>query len=218
MLRHARLLGSLSALLLAFCAGLPTTALAHERRPVAGRYQLVVGFLTEPAISGQMNGIDLRVTSSGDSRPVEGLEKTLKAEIGEGGARTMPLELQARFGQPGSYVAYFIPTREGRYGFHLSGAIDGAAVDESFESGPGRFDDVRSAQQLQFPDKLPDAGTAAAQVESARAEAALARTLALVGLAVGLAGLAVGATVLAMLRRSASLSAPKAMTSPSSRR
>ena len=39
----------------------PGTASAHERRTV-GKYQFVVGWLNEPAFSGQMNSIDLRVT------------------------------------------------------------------------------------------------------------------------------------------------------------
>src|SRR5512135_2012048 len=106
----------------------PSAALAHERRTVAGKYQFVVGFLNEPAVADQMNGIDLRISTS-DGKPVEGLEQTLKAEvIVGGGARTAQLPLQARFGQPGSYAAYFIPTRDGSYIFHFTGTIEGAPI------------------------------------------------------------------------------------------
>ncbi|MBI2322865.1 MAG: hypothetical protein HYU88_12445 [Chloroflexi bacterium] len=76
------LFGAALAALLSLLPLFPGQVLAHERRPVAGKYQLVVGFLNEPAFAGQMNGIDLRVTvpAEGD-KPIEGLEKTLKATV-----------------------------------------------------------------------------------------------------------------------------------------
>ena len=41
---------------------LPGEASAHGRRDLLnGKYQLVFGFLTEPAFTGQRNGIDLTV-------------------------------------------------------------------------------------------------------------------------------------------------------------
>ncbi|MBQ12670.1 MAG: hypothetical protein CMJ45_14115 [Planctomyces sp.] len=40
------------------------TASAHEQREV-GRYELVVGFIVEPAFEGLKNGLDLRVTKKG---------------------------------------------------------------------------------------------------------------------------------------------------------
>lgn len=184
---------------------LPGPASAHERRLVAGKYQLVVGFLNEPAFAGQMNGIDLRVTipAEGD-RPVEGLEKTLRATvIVGGGARTLPVELRPRFRQPGAYAGYFIPTREGSYIFHFTGTIDGAQVDERFESGPGRFDDVKEVQTLQFPDRVPDAVALANDVRAAREEAAVARTLGIAGAVGGALGLLAATLAWATRRRPA---------------
>jgi hypothetical protein len=89
----------------------PGTALAHEGRDVGGKYRFVVGFLNEPAVTGQVNGIDLRVSvPTENDRPVEGLEATLRATIIVGGeANVRPVELQPRFGQPGAYQAAFIP-------------------------------------------------------------------------------------------------------------
>jgi len=86
MLHHKRLgalLGTaLLGLLLAMIA-LPGAASAHESRTLAnGKYKAVVGFLTEPAFQGQMNGLDLTITSAlektadGKEKPIEGLEKT----------------------------------------------------------------------------------------------------------------------------------------------
>ncbi len=91
----------------------PGEASAHERRELlGGKYRAVVGFLTEPAVQNQMNGLSLTVvdlrekTADGKDKPVEGLEKTLRAEvIVGGGAKTRALELEPVFGQPGAYAA-----------------------------------------------------------------------------------------------------------------
>src|SRR5688500_17003549 len=107
MSRTLRLAAILTTLALVLGALLPTAASAHESRTVAGKYRFVVGFLTEPAFNNETNGLDLRVTIPGENnKPVEGLEQTLKATvIVGGGARTMPLTLQTRFGMPGAYAS-----------------------------------------------------------------------------------------------------------------
>lgn len=81
------------------------------------------------------------------------MEKTLKAEVVVGG-QIMPVELHPRFRQPGAYNGDFVPTRPGSYTFRFSGNVDGRAVNEVFESGPGRFNDVQAVAPLQFPDKI----------------------------------------------------------------
>src|SRR2546428_12702368 len=65
-------------------------AAAHERRTV-GPYIFVVGWITEPSYVGQLNALDLTVTETASTKAVEGLEKTLKADlITGGGAAAMP--------------------------------------------------------------------------------------------------------------------------------
>ena len=207
---RVRIPGAVAAFLLLIEALFPATALAHEQRLVAGKYQFEVGFLNEPSIAGQMNGIDLTVTTAADSKPVEGLDQTLKAEvIVGGGAHTMPVDLVAREGQPGAYDGYFIPTREGSYTFHFTGTVGGTSIDERFESGPGRFDDVQTAESLQFPDKLPDTLAAVNQANAARDEAASARTFGIAGLVVGVVGLIVGGVALVTRRRPEGASASR---------
>jgi len=172
---------------------LPGIASAHEQRDV-GQYHFVVGFLSEPAISDQMNGIDVTVTTTADKKPVEGADKTLKAEVIVGGnAKSMPISLQSRFGMPGKYAGYFMPTATGSYIFHFTGTIDGATVDQRFESGPGRFDDVQPLAPLQFPQKLSDPAILQTQVAEAQSAASQGRMLGIAGVIVGLLGLAVGA-------------------------
>jgi hypothetical protein len=193
---------------LAFIA--PATASAHERRTVAGDYTFVVGFLKEPAFQDETNGIDLRVSKSGD-QPVEGLEKTLKAEVVVG-PNTLPLELHPRFRVPGAYNGEFVPTRPGSYTFRFTGTVEGKPVKETFESGPGRFNDVEAVGPLQFPDKVPSGVELERAVAAAESRASTATTLGAVGLAAGLLGVLLAAWSLASRRRAPSA----AGTSPSS--
>jgi len=189
MARRWRIAAPVVAALL-LLALLPGLASAHERRQV-GPYTFIVGFLNEPAIVDQPNGIDLTVMDS-NNKPVEGLEKTLKAQIIYGGS-TQDATLQPRFNQPGKYAAYFIPTRTGTWKFHFTGTINGQNIDEMFTSGPGRFNDVQSTESLDFPEKTPDLVTMNAQVSSAKSAADSAKTIGIVGIVVGAIGLAAGA-------------------------
>src|SRR2546425_653260 len=144
--------GAIAALLLILLV--PGSALAHERRDV-GKLQFVVGFIGEPAIVGEPNGIDLRITDKASGQPVEGAEKTLKASVQYGGGQPRELALRARFGMKGAYTADLIPTRAGAYSFTFTGAVGDEPVDQKFESGPGRFNDVEDAAKLQFPAAVP---------------------------------------------------------------
>lgn len=198
------MLASIGLLLVA-----PGAASAHERRTVAGDYTFVVGFLKEPALQGDPNGIDLRVSTAGD-QPVEGVEKTLKAEIVVG-PNAMPIELRPRFRTPGAYNAEFIPTREGSYTFRFSGTVDGKPVNETFESGPGRFNDVQAATPLQFPDKVPSGAELQRAVAAADSRAATATTLGVSGLVAGVLGL-LGAGWALMSRRQAAPTAAAALS------
>jgi hypothetical protein len=189
-------LGLAGTLLLA-----PAAALAHERRDV-GKYQFVVGFINEPAIQGQPNGIDLTVTDKQTQQPVEGLDKTLKASIAFGGGQPKDFPLRARFQMPGHYTTDFIPTRAGTYIFSFSGDAGGQAVNERFESGPGRFDDVQAATALQFPAADPSPAQLQQSLDQARQQASTANTMAMAGLAVGVLSLLLAGYLL-LSRRSA---------------
>lgn len=172
----------------------PRPVFAHERREV-GKYTFVVGFLNEPVFADMLNGIDLTITNTETKQPVEGVEKTLQAEVTAAG-KTMPVRLRARFNQPGKYVGDFIPTQPGQYRFHFFGTVEGQAVDERFESGPGRFDDVESSSALQFPEKAPSAVELGRQVSAADATINQARLFGLGGMVLGALGVAVGIAAL----------------------
>ena len=211
----------LSATLVLIAAAILTTqpAFAHERRTV-GKYQLVVGFNEEPALQGEPNGMQLTVTVPDEgNRAVEGLSETVRASVAAGGGRPREFPLRAQFGQPGRYVADFIPTRPGTYIFTFTGSIEGTPLNERFESGPGRFDEVRAIEQLQFPEAVPLGNEVARAVRAAddRATAAeeaasAARNLAIAGVGAGAVGIIIGAVALGLLatRRAADTAAAQA--------
>lgn len=118
----------------------PTAALAHEDREVAG-YQIEVGWMSEPAIEGQKNGVDLRITQA--DKPVEDVEKTLQVEIthrASGAKKTFAL--RTIFRDPGHYTVDVIPTAPGQYEMRLwqgfgwilviGGAFAAAAADRGW--------------------------------------------------------------------------------------
>lgn len=176
---------------------------AHERRAV-GDYEIVIGFLNEPAIVEEPNGLDLRVSrGSGEAaEPVEGLAETLQAEVIYGG-QSMPLELRPAFGQPGAYRSDFIPTAEGAYTFHITGQIEGMEIDETFTSGPDTFSEVASRAAMSFPNEVAAVGEVAAEVSDAADSADSAQTLAIVALVVAVLGLLVGVAAFVLSRRGA---------------
>ena len=187
----------------------PGSAAAHERRSVS-KYQLVVGFIVEPALEGQKNGVDLRVTNNDTKKPVEGLEKTLQVEITHvpsGTSKTF--SIRAIFNDTGHYTNDLILTTPGQFRFRFFGNIEGMTVNETFVSGPGTFSDAGASAELQFPQQFPQIREVAAAVQGsqntaneARGMASSARTLAVIGLALGALGIATGAgSVVIVMRR-----------------
>lgn len=184
----------------------PSAALAHETRDVSG-YRMVVGWIVEPALEGQKNGVDLRITQA--DKPVEGVEKTLQVEVlhkASGVKKTFAL--RTIFRDSGHYTADLIPTAPGQYEMRFFGKVGNAEVNETFVSGPGRYGDIEPTTELAFPVAAPQvrevAGSARQATEAAQdAEdaASTARMIAIVGAALGLAGLAVGGTAMMTARK-----------------
>jgi hypothetical protein len=138
---------SLVLFLIVFAA---PSAWAHEHRDVAGKFMFKVGFVKEPAFAGEMNGIDIYVTTLGNKKPVEGVEGTLHVTVlREDQKRSVVLSLRPKYKEPGRYAGYFLPTRSGAYVFIFEGAINGTPIHEKFESAKGKFHDVE--EPVQFP-------------------------------------------------------------------
>ena len=177
------------------------TAAAHERRMV-GPYQFVVGWLNEPAYVGLMNSLDLRISDTRvtPAKAVEGLEKTLTVDLQTGGLGSLPLTVTARFGTPGAYNGYVMPTATGTYTFTIKGKIDTLDINEKFESGPGRFGDIESTTALQYPNKVPAADDLTKRLGDLQSGIDQTRLLSAVAVVIGI--VALGASF-AMSRRRA---------------
>jgi hypothetical protein len=178
---------------------LPRVALAHETRDVAsGKYAIVVGFLNEPAYVGQPNGLDLKVTKYG-GKPPGGLDQSLKVEVITGSNAPMTLTLTAV--GDGAWAGYFIPTATGDYSFHISGTIEGNAVDETFTSSPNGFASVESTTAFEYPVKLAAVEDLTPRIDTAKDDASSARTLGIVGIAVGAVGVLIALAAIGLSRR-----------------
>lgn len=190
-----------AALLLATLA--PAAALAHEGREV-GEYHLVVGFSVEPALIDEPNSVYLSVTKVSEQgeameddegghahadqpAPVEGLADTVTVQVSYGSERR-EFSLSPLLGEPGAYVAHFIPTATGTYVFRFRGTIEGMVIDEVFESGPGRFNDVEEKGKLAFPEPRLSPAELQGQVEEAVQSSSRATIFGLAGLALGVIG------------------------------
>ena len=160
-------------------------AYGHERRTV-GPYQLVVGWLNEPAYLGQLNSLDLRVTDTRNTQPVAGLEKTLSADVAAGGLAPYTLTISARFGAAGAYNGWVMPTASGAYTFHIKGKIESLDVDEKFTSGPGTFGDIEDTAAVQYPAKVPVANELSKKLDAIQSGVEQTRIIAIVALVLSL--------------------------------
>jgi hypothetical protein len=180
-------------------AGSTGTVSAHEHRAV-GNYEFVVGWLNEPTLANEPNGLSLRITffengvpeeeseeAEAEGVPVEGAEESVQAEvIVGGGAETRELELEPAFNDPGHYEGRVIPTLAGEYTFHISGEIDGFEFDETFNSSPDTFSSVDDPAELQFPAVTAAAGNGSSSSSDDDGNADTALLIAIVAIAAAL--------------------------------
>jgi hypothetical protein len=175
------------------------TADAHERRNV-GPYQFVVGWLNEPAFEGQLNAATVRISDTRETpaKAVEGLEKSLKIEVVQGGLAAYTGTVRAVFGQPGLYALDMYPTVAGQYRYKVTGMIGTTNVNETFESGPTTFNDVQPSTALQYPTKVPAGDELGKKLDALQAAADRTQLLAVAAILLG--AVALGALVV-MRRR-----------------
>ena len=170
-----RVLMTVGALL---CVGL-ASAQAHENRQV-GDYTLTVGFRVEPAFEDVVNAIDIFVDRTSDGKDIsvrDGDVVTLSVEVqlretDEYASETLAAALLQEsphqdFAADNRYNAWFKPTHDGAYAFHVVGVIADAsdpqvgplAIDQTYVCGNGtqsstsRFNCVQDPQT--FPGKSP---------------------------------------------------------------
>ena len=193
-------------------------------------YSFVVGSLNEPIAVDDKTGVDLRVTSmthaehehaeamgtTPASKPVTGLETTLKVEL-QAGDKKKVLDFSPAYKDPGAYRAYFTPTIQTTYGYRIFGTIEGTPFDYTFTCNPaghprseddktevevsagvkrieqgGAFGCPVAKADLGFPEASMTTYDLKNAVSEAKDQADSSGTKGMVGIVVGVLGLAAG--------------------------
>jgi len=129
-----------------------TPAFAHDKKAV-GPVHLVIGWGTEPAVSGSRNSIDVDVVDSG-GKPAADATAQLSVQV-TFGDQSVLLPLLPSGDRSGRYRAWIVPTRAGTYTFHISGTVKGQLIDVSSTCSGTTFDCVVDGTDMQFPAKDP---------------------------------------------------------------
>jgi hypothetical protein len=129
-------------------------AYAHTVDSV-GEYRLEIGWMNEPVVSGETNGIELYVSPFDSSIPIEdqefrdginGLEKTLKMQLVLKDDK-ITLPLKADHNIPGKYYAFVDPTVSGFYQANILGEIKDTTI--SLSMHPPK---VNEREYIEFPE------------------------------------------------------------------
>jgi hypothetical protein len=130
-------------LFLSFLAFNLPPILAHEE-VVMGDISIVAGWVDEPPLVNQLNGIVLIITQVSNGQPVN--NALAQADITlQKGAETRPLEFQPSE-EAGTYTATILPTQTGQYAIVMRGTIAGQAIDGQIE-----IEDVEDTARFSFP-------------------------------------------------------------------
>jgi hypothetical protein len=132
-----------ATLLLSFLAFNPAPLLAHEE-VVFGDINIVAGWVDEPPLLNQLNGIILIVTQVSNGQPVNNALAQVDITL-QKGAETRPLEFQPSE-EAGTYTATILPTQTGQYAVVMRGTIAGQAIDGQIE-----VEDVEDTARFTFP-------------------------------------------------------------------
>ncbi len=145
--RLALISGLALAMLVSFVFITPQ-AFAHQRSlyTIGGKdFLIVIGSQNEPVFVDDKSGVDLFVynpdpsdpmnSQAKGSKPVEGLEKTVKVELSAGN-KNMTLPLTPAFRDPGHYNAPFYPTVSTTFNYRIFGTINNTPVDITFTCVP----------------------------------------------------------------------------------
>ncbi|HET6821544.1 MAG TPA: hypothetical protein VFH34_02785 [Anaerolineales bacterium] len=158
---------------------------AHETLTV-GDYEIVYGWVNEPPIAGQLNGVEIFVNNTGgEGQPVEEhIIHTLVVELSYGG-ESKTLTLDPVFDTLGAFDATILPTIPGVYSLKFSGTLGDTPVDEEVQ-----LEEVQAADAVQFP------RAASITYPNQETSAGTADWLVWLSLLLGLAGVVLGAIAL----------------------
>jgi len=139
--------------LLLLIPGLLGTAFAHTIDSV-GEYRLEIGWMNEPVVSGETNGIEfsvnrlepgLELKEQKFKEGISGLEKSLKIEL-LFKEEKIKLSLSPDHNIPGKYYAFVNPTVSGFYQVNILGHIEETPI--SLSMHPPKVDE---RSYIEFP-------------------------------------------------------------------
>ena len=130
-------------LLLSFLAFNPGPVLAHEEVSF-GDINVVAGWVDEPPLVNQLNGVLLIITQVSNGQPVNNALAQVDVNL-QKGSETRPLEFQPSE-EAGTYTATILPTQPGQYAVVIRGTIAGQAIDGQIE-----IEDVEDTARFTFP-------------------------------------------------------------------
>ena len=141
MEKFALFLGA--SLLLSLLAFNPGPVIAHEE-VTFGDISIVGGWVDEPPLVNELNGIILIITQVSNGQPVNNALAQADITLQKGG-ETRPLEFQPSE-EAGTYTATILPTQTGQYTLVMRGTIAGQAIDGQIE-----IEDVEDTARFSFP-------------------------------------------------------------------
>ena len=132
-----------ASLLLSLLAFNPGPVIAHVE-VVFGDISIVGGWVDEPPLVNELNGIILIITQVSNGQPVNNALAQADITLQKGG-ETRPLEFQPSE-EAGTYTATILPTQTGQYTLVMRGTIAGQAIDGQIE-----IEDVEDTARFSFP-------------------------------------------------------------------
>lgn len=185
---------------------LPASPAAAHTHVTVGRYEFTVGWRTEPAIVGLLNGLDLGIQqnlTNGSKVWVVGVETNLTATLMTGPATTLQA-LAPQAGRLGWYTFDVIPTVAGAYSVRLAGRLNTTSVNVTVP-----LDAVARTSDYQFPPSTEPSPTDLQRaITQLNAQIAALQTLVTILIAVTVIAIAVGAASLAFAVRTSRSTPP----------
>lgn len=197
---------------------------SHTIDSVADKYRLEIGWMNEPVVSGETNGIELFVSklepctnqtnsqkcaeSQSFKNGIQNLEKTLKMQLVYKNNKII-LPLKPDHNIIGKYYAFVDPTLPGFYQANILGDIEGTTV--SISMHPPK---VNEREYIEFPEKegktvrqiIESHTTIIDEINSMKSDIKNLQEsnpyypLSLIAIITGLVGIAIGTTALIKVR------------------
>jgi hypothetical protein len=140
-----------ATLLLSFLPFNLGPVLAHEEI-VIGNIRIVTGWVNEPPLVNQLNGIVVTITNVSNDQPINNALAQLDITVNKG-TENKSLDFQPTE-EAGVYTATLLPTQTGQYTAVMRGMIAGQTIDAQIE-----IEDVEDTARFTFPSASTNTST-----------------------------------------------------------